>query len=444
MGNGILQKKRAFIGVYGCQMNISDAERMEGQLATLGYERTEDMARADLILLNTCCVRETAEDKVYGKIGEIKHIKRANPALIFGITGCMAQKEGEALIRRAPHIDFVLGTNKVHELKATVRRLESARRGPVVDVLLGDAPLPENVPIERTGRLSAWVPIMYGCNNFCTYCIVPYVRGREHSRRPEDVVREVEEAAAQGFKEITLLGQNVNSYGKDHKLASFAELLLMVDAVKGVERVRYMTSHPKDLSDAVIDAVRQGRHICPHFHLPVQHGSDRILRAMNRVYRKDAYRSLVERIRAAVPDASLTTDLIVGFPGETEEDFGELLDFLREIRYDAAYTFLYSKRSGTPAATMEAQVEDSVKKERLHRLMEVQNEISLEKNAALKGTVQEVLAEGTSRTDEDVWTGRTGTNKIVLWRKKGQETEGDIVRVRITQPQTWVLKGELQ
>ena len=444
MGNGILQKKKAFIGVYGCQMNISDAERMEGQLATLGYERTEDMARADLLLLNTCCVRETAEDKVYGKIGEIKHIKRANPALIFGITGCMAQKEGEALIRRAPHIDFVLGTNKVHELKATVRRLESARRGPVVDVLLGDAPLPENVPIERTGRLSAWVPIMYGCNNFCTYCIVPYVRGREHSRRPEDVVREVEEAAAQGFKEITLLGQNVNSYGKDHKLASFAELLLMVDAVKGVERVRYMTSHPKDLSDAVIDAVRQGRHICPHFHLPVQHGSDRILQAMNRVYRKDAYRSLVERIRAAVPDASLTTDLIVGFPGETEEDFEELLDFLREIRYDAAYTFLYSKRSGTPAATMEAQVEDSVKKERLHRLMEVQNEISLEKNAALKGTVQEVLAEGPSRTDEDVWTGRTGTNKIVLWRKKGQETEGDIVRVRITQPQTWVLKGELQ
>lgn len=444
MGNGILQKKRAFIGVYGCQMNISDAERMEGQLATLGYERTEDMARADLILLNTCCVRETAEDKVYGKIGEIKHIKRMNPALIFGITGCMAQKEGEALIRRAPHIDFVLGTNKVHELKATVRRLESARRGPVVDVLLGDAPLPENVPIERTGRLSAWVPIMYGCNNFCTYCIVPYVRGREHSRRPEDVVREVEEAAAQGFKEITLLGQNVNSYGKDHKLASFAELLLMVDAVKGVERVRYMTSHPKDLSDAVIDAVRQGRHICPHFHLPVQHGSDRILQAMNRVYRKDAYRSLVERIRAAVPDASLTTDLIVGFPGETEEDFEELLDFLREIRYDAAYTFLYSKRSGTPAATMEEQVEDSVKKERLHRLMEVQNEISLEKNAALKGTVQEVLAEGPSRTDEDVWTGRTGTNKIVLWRKKGHETEGDIVRVRITQPQTWVLKGELQ
>ena len=443
MVNGILRKK-AFIGVYGCQMNISDAERMEGQLATLGYERTEDMQNADLILLNTCCVRETAEDKVYGKIGEIKHIKRRNPALIFGITGCMAQKEGEALIRRAPHIDFVLGTNKVHELREVVQELAAKRSTHIVDVFLSDAPLPEDVPIERTGRLSAWVPIMYGCNNFCTYCIVPYVRGREHSRLPEDVVREVAEAAAQGFREITLLGQNVNSYGKDHKRADFAELLRMVDEVEGIERVRYMTSHPKDLSDDVIAAVRESRHICPHFHLPVQHGSDRILKAMNRVYRKDAYRALVERIRAAVPEASLTTDLIVGFPGETAEDFEELLDFLREIRYDAAYTFLYSKRSGTPAATMAEQVADAVKKERLHRLMEVQNAISLEKNEALRDTVQEVLAEGPSRTDDAVWTGRTGTNKIVLWQKKGQETEGDIVRVRIKEPQTWVLKGELQ
>ena len=443
MVKGILRKK-AFIGVYGCQMNISDAERMEGQLATLGYARTADMQNADLILLNTCCVRETAEDKVYGKIGEIKHIKRRNPALIFGITGCMAQKEGEALIRRAPHIDFVLGTNKVHELREVVQELAAKRRAHIVDVFLSDAPLPEDVPIERTGRLSAWVPIMYGCNNFCTYCIVPYVRGREHSRLPEDVVREVAEAAAQGFKEITLLGQNVNSYGKDHRRADFAELLRMVDAVEGIERVRYMTSHPKDLSDDVIAAVRESRHICPHFHLPVQHGSDRILKAMNRVYRKDAYRALVERIRAAVPEASLTTDLIVGFPGETAEDFEELLDFLQEIRYDAAYTFLYSKRSGTPAATMAEQVADAVKKERLHRLMEVQNAISLEKNEALRDTVQEVLAEGPSRTDDAVWTGRTGTNKIVLWQKKGQEAEGDIVRVRIKEPQTWVLKGELQ
>lgn len=444
MVNGILRKKKAFIGVYGCQMNFADAERMAGQLGMLGYERTADMTAADLILLNTCCVRETAEDKVHGKIGEVKHIKSKNPLLIFGITGCMAQKDGEALLRRAPHIDFVLGTNNVHELKTVVEDLILKRRSHIVDVFFGDAPLPENVPIKRTGRLSAWIPIMYGCNNFCTYCIVPYVRGRERSRRPEDVVREVKEVAAQGFKEVTLLGQNVNSYGKEQGGAAFAELLLQVDAVEGIERVRYMTSHPKDLSDDVILAVKQGKHICPHFHLPVQHGSDKILRSMNRVYNKDDYRLLIKRIRAVIPNASFTTDVIVGFPGETEEDFKELLEFLQEIRYDAAYTFCYSKRSGTPAATLPNQVAADVKKERLHRLMSVQNEISLKKNMSLLGTLQKVLAEGPSRTDHSVWTGRTETNKIVLWQKKGYEAEGDILSVCITQPQTWVLKGKLQ
>ena len=438
------KKKKAFIGVYGCQMNISDAERMEGQLGSIGYVRTEEMEQADLILLNTCCVRETAEDKVYGKIGEIKHLKRKNPALIFGITGCMAQKEGDALIKRAPHIDFVLGTNKVHELLKVVQELEAPHKGHIVDVLLGDTELPENVPVERNGSLSAWVPIMYGCNNFCTYCIVPYVRGRERSRMPADVVREVEEAAAQGFKEVTLLGQNVNSYGKDHQQASFAELLARVDKVEGIERVRYMTSHPKDLSDAVIETVKNSRHICEHFHLPVQYGSNKILKAMNRVYTVEQYRALVQRIRAAVPKASITTDLIVGFPGESEEDFRQMLDFLREIRYDAAYTFLYSRRSGTPAATMDGQVPEELKKERLHRLMEVQNQISLEINAGLLGQCLEVLVEGPSRTDARVWTGRTRTNKIVLWDHCGAEAAGDLVSIKITHPQTWVLKGELQ
>ena len=438
------KKKQAFIGVYGCQMNQADAERMEGQLATLGYERTENMDAADLILLNTCCVRESAEDKVYGKIGEIKHLKKQNPRLIFGITGCMAQKEGDALIRRAPHIDFVLGTNKVHELLRVVRELETPHKGHIVDVLLGDTEIPEDVPVQRNGSLSAWVPIMYGCNNFCTYCIVPYVRGRERSRLPEDIVREVREVAAKGFKEVTLLGQNVNSYGKDHKKADFAQLLKLVDEVEGIERVRYMTSHPKDLSDAVIEAVQNGRHICEHFHLPVQYGSNRILKAMNRVYTVETYRELVKKIRAAVPDASITTDLIVGFPGETEEDFQELLAFLREIRYDAAYTFLYSRRSGTPAAVMENQVDEACKKERLHKLMEVQNQISLEINEGFLGRSLEVMVEGPSRTDEKVWTGRTRTNKIVLWDKKGSEQPGNLVEVRITHPQTWVLKGELQ
>lgn len=432
--------KFAYLLVYGCQMNQSDAERMMGQLRTIGYEQTDSMNDADLILINTCCVRETAEDRVYGKIGEIKHLKRQNPELIFGITGCMAQKEGDALIKRAPHIDFVLGTNKVHELTHIVKEIQQ-EHGHLVDVQLGETELPDDVPVARGGKLSAWVPIMYGCNNFCTYCIVPYVRGRERSRLPEDVVKEVEQAVADGYEEVTLLGQNVNSYGKDHKQADFADLLKMVDEVPGIRRVRFMTSHPKDLSDKVIAAIRDGRHLCEHIHLPVQYGSNHILKAMNRVYTVESYRKLVGRIRKEIPNVSLTTDLIVGFPGETDEDFREMLDFLREIRYDSAYTFIYSKRSGTPAATMEHQVEESVKKERLNELMAVQNEISLEINQKLLGKTMEIMVEGPSKNDASVWMGRTRTNKIVLFPHDGEQA-GDFIDVKITHPQTWVLKGE--
>ncbi len=436
-------EKTAFLGVYGCQMNLADAERMAGQLEELGYRRTEDMAAADLILLVTCCVRETAEDKVYGKIGEIKGLKRQRPSLLFGVAGCMAQKEGDALIKRAPHIDFVLGTGRSGELGRVVRDLEAERGRPVVDTQSVTGPIAENCPVARRSHLSAWVPVMYGCDNFCTYCIVPYVRGRERSRRPEDIRREVQEAAAQGYKEITLLGQNVNSYGKDHKLADFADLLRLADEVTGIERVRFMTSHPKDLSQRVIGAVRDGRHICGHFHLPVQHGSDRMLKAMKRGYTAAAYQALVEKIRAAVPGASLTTDLIVGFPGETEQDFGALLNLVREVRFDAAYTFLYSPRSGTPAAKMDGQVADEVKRDRLHRLMAVQDEISRAINDRLQGQAVEVLVEGPSQNDPAVWTGRTRTGKIVLWPHEA-ETVGDLVSVRVAEPQTWVLKGVLE
>ena len=436
-------KKYVKFLTYGCQMNFSDAERMEGELARIGYEPTESMEQADLIMINTCCVRETAEDKVYGKIGEIKGLKRKNPDLLLGITGCMAQKEGEKLIKRAPHIDFVLGTNKIHEVVSTVQKLEAASVKHVVDTEIRESEMPEDVAIHRKTALSAWIPIMYGCNNFCTYCIVPYVRGRERSRLPEDIVKEVQEAAAQGFREITLLGQNVNSYGKDHGKASFAELLAMVDKVEGIERIRYMTSHPKDLSDEVIEVIKNSRHICKHFHLPVQYGSNRILQAMNRVYTVEGYRELVRKIRAAVPEASLTTDLIVGFPGETEEDFQQLMEFLAEIRYDQAYTFIYSKRSGTPAAEMENQVDDRCKHERLNRLMELQNSISLEINQQLTGKTVEVMVEGPSQTDDTVWTGRTDTNKIVLWKHSGSEKPGDLVQVKIHTAQTWLLKGEL-
>ena len=436
--------KKAFVITYGCQGNVSDSERMKGQLKAIGYLPVAgQMSEADLILINTCCVRETAEDKVYGKIGEIKHLKRQNPDLIFGITGCMAQKEGEALVRRAPHIDFVLGTNKVHSLAQVVRRIEIEREH-IVDVELTETELPDEneAPVMRDSKISAWVPIMYGCNNFCTYCIVPYVRGRERSRLPEDVVKEVEQAAADGYKEVTLLGQNVNSYGKDHQKADFADLLKMVDKVQGIKRVRFMTSHPKDLSDRVIEAIRDGEHLCEHIHLPVQYGNNKLLKAMNRVYTVEAYKALVKRLRKALPNASLTTDLIVGFPGETDEDFAELLDFIREIRYDAAYTFIYSQRSGTPAAVLPEQVPDEVKKARLQKLMDVQNEISLSINQSLLGKVMEVMAEGPSKNDENVWMGRTRTDKIVLFAH-GQEQPGDFLEVKITHPQTWVLKGEV-
>ncbi|WP_276676180.1 tRNA (N6-isopentenyl adenosine(37)-C2)-methylthiotransferase MiaB [Selenomonas artemidis] len=426
--------------VYGCQMNIADAERMEGQLQSVDYTRTEETADADVILINTCCVRESAEDKVYGKIGEIKKLKERNPHLIFGIAGCMAQKEGDNLMQRAPHIDFVLGTGKVQELTRIIAEIR-AERSPVVDTVIGNT-IVENLPIARGGKFSAWVPIMYGCNNFCTFCIVPYVRGRERSRTPEDVVAEVRRAVAEGYTEVTLLGQNVNSYGKDHKAADFADLLRMVDEVEGIRRVRFMTSHPKDISDKLIDTIRNGRHLCEHIHLPVQYGSNRILKAMNRVYTVESYRERVRRVREALPDASLTTDLIVGFPGETEEDFAATLDFLREIRYDSAYTFLYSKRSGTPAARMEDQVPDDVKHARLNLLMEEQNKISRDINEKLAGTELEVMVEGESKNDPAVWSGRTRTNKIVLF-PHGTEQAGDFVHVRIDRAQTWVLKGEI-
>ena len=426
--------------VYGCQMNIADAERMEGQLQSVGYTRTEETADADVILINTCCVRESAEDKVYGKIGEIKKLKERNPHLIFGIAGCMAQKEGDNLMQRAPHIDFVLGTGKVQELTRIIAEIR-AERSPVVDTVIGNT-IAENLPIARGGKFSAWVPIMYGCNNFCTFCIVPYVRGRERSRTPEDVVAEVRRAVAEGYTEVTLLGQNVNSYGKDHKAADFADLLRMVDEVEGIRRVRFMTSHPKDISDKLIDTIRNGRHLCEHIHLPVQYGSNRILKAMNRVYTVESYRERVRRVREALPEASLTTDLIVGFPGETEEDFAATLDFLREIRYDSAYTFLYSKRSGTPAARMEDQVPDDVKHARLNLLMEEQNKISRDINEKLAGTELEVMVEGESKNDPAVWSGRTRTNKIVLF-PHGTEQAGDFVHVRIDRAQTWVLKGEI-
>ena len=424
---------------YGCQMNVADSERMSARLRTIGYEPTDAFEDADLILINTCSVRESAEEKILGKIGEIKQLKRRKPSLILGVTGCMAQKDGDALIKRAPHIDFVLGTGRQAELIKIVRLMESFHRH-IVDVNGVSDPIVEELYTPR-GNHSTFIPIMYGCNNFCTYCIVPYVRGRERSRQPEDIIREVQSAVDNGAVEVTLLGQNVNSYGKDHKRATFAQLLEQVSGVEGLKRLRFMTSHPKDLSDELINVIADNPKICEHIHLPVQYGSDRLLKKMNRGYTVEQYRRLVEKLRAEVPGISLTTDLIVGFPSETEADFNLLLEFVKEIKFDAAYTFIYSKRSGTPAATFDDQIDDRLKHERLERLMAVQNEISREINDRLRGQTVEILVEGASKSDEKIYSGRTRTNKLVLF-EHGDERAGDLINVRITQPQTWLLKAE--
>jgi tRNA-2-methylthio-N6-dimethylallyladenosine synthase len=436
------RKKYYHTLTFGCQMNESDTERFAGQLRTGGYEYTEDLELADIIVINTCCVRESAEKKIYGKIGELKRLKAANPNLIIGIAGCMAQKDRDKLFKKAPHIDLVMGTYNVHQLLDLVKEIENSRDR-VLAVWDQAERLAPDTPTIRRNRISAWVPIMYGCNNFCTYCIVPYVRGRERSRPLGDIVKEIEELAADGFKEVTLLGQNVNSYGKDAETqADFADLLISVDKIDGIERIRYMTSHPRDMTDKVIASIASSSKICEHFHLPIQSGSDPMLKAMNRGYTTEYYQKLVSKIRQAVPGASLTTDLIVGFPGETEALFEETLQLIQKIRFDAAYTFLYSQRSGTPAADMPAQIPLVVKKDRLKRLMDIQNQLSLEINKKLEGSTLEVLVEGPSKNNSGTMMGRTRTNKIVIWEAGGEKV-GQLVHIKITKAQTWVLKGNL-
>lgn len=437
------KEKYATILTYGCQMNQADSERMMGQLSQLGYRWTDNIEQADLILINTCCVRETAENKVYGKIGELKRLKREKPHLILIITGCMAQKEKESLIKRAPHIDLVLGTQAIAELKQHIEDIWEKRES-VVAVYDEERPYANEVPPLRRQGISAWVPIMTGCNNFCTYCIVPYVRGREVSRPLDEIIQEVRDLTAEGFKEITLLGQNVNSYGKHglEEKVDFADLLEAIDAVEGVGRIRFMTSHPRDMNEKVLSVIEKSHNICHHIHLPLQSGSNAILKRMNRGYTTEGYTQLVQTIREKMPKASITTDIIVGFPGETDELFEESLSFIDKMNYDAAYTFIYSIRSGTPAATMPDQVKEDVKKERIQRLMDLQNEHSLKHNEKLVGETLEVLVEGPSKNDETHYTGRTGTNKIVLWPKSDKDKIGDLVKVRITKAQTWVLKGE--
>lgn len=427
---------------YGCQMNEADSERYAGQLEELGYRLTTDLEVADVILLNTCCVRETAEGKTLGKIGQLKHLKEQNPNLIIAVTGCMAQEWQDKLFERAPHIDLVIGTHNIHRLVELIQE----RQTKADHYLAADMSVPafHELPARRFNNFFAWVPIMNGCNKFCTYCIVPYVRGREVSRPVADIIKEIEQLASQGYKEITLLGQNVNSYGLDlHDGTDFSSLIEAVDRVDGIERVRYMTSHPKDMTQAMIDAIGCSSKVVNHMHLPIQCGSDALLKKMNRGYTREHYLELIRYARQTISDLVLTTDIIVGFPGETEEMFLDTLSLLREVRFDMAYTFIYSRRTGTPAATMPNQISKEEKSRRLRRLMDVQNEISLALNRAMERKTYDVIVEGPTKNDAAHWFGRTTGNKMIIWEDDGSTAIGDTVRVVVDKGQTWVLKGHI-
>lgn len=437
-------KKTYAIINYGCQMNESDSEHYAGQLLDLGYEASADYEHADVVVINTCCVRENAEKKILGKIGEMKRLKRENPDMVLCVAGCMAQEWGKDLQKKYPQVDLVLGTAHVNNFSSILQNhLAGYGRAESVYDDLAIMPQEFEGSFVRKSSFAAWVPIMYGCNNFCTYCIVPYVRGRERSRSAEAICHEIEKAVALGYKEFTLLGQNVNSYGKDRgEEEGFSKLLELVDAIPGVERIRYMTSHPRDMSEAVVRTIAESQHICKNFHIPVQSGSSRIMKAMNRGYDRERYLKLVETIRRCVPDAVITTDLIVGFPGETEKDFEETLDLLRTVEYDDAFTFIYSPRKGTPAAGFGAQVPDAVKHERLDRLMALQNEICLKRNKRLVGRTLAVMVEGPSKSNPAMLSGRTDGNDLVLWPKIRDHAPGDLVNVKMERAQTWLIRGK--
>ena len=437
-------KKTYAIINYGCQMNESDSEHYAGQLLDLGYEASADYEHADVVVINTCCVRENAEKKILGKIGEMKRLKREDPDMVLCVAGCMAQEWGKDLQKKYPQVDLVLGTAHVNNFSSILQN-HFAGHGRAESVYDDLAIMPQEFEgsFVRKSSFAAWVPIMYGCNNFCTYCIVPYVRGRERSRSAEAICHEIEKAVALGYKEFTLLGQNVNSYGKDRgEEEGFSKLLELVDAIPGVERIRYMTSHPRDMSEAVVRTIAESQHICKNFHIPVQSGSSRIMKAMNRGYDRERYLKLVETIRRCVPDAVITTDLIVGFPGETEKDFEETLDLLRTVEYDDAFTFIYSPRKGTPAAGFGAQVPDAVKHERLDRLMALQNEICLKRNKRLVGRTLAVMVEGPSKSNPAMLSGRTDGNDLVLWPKIRDHAPGDLVNVKMERAQTWLIRGK--
>jgi tRNA-2-methylthio-N6-dimethylallyladenosine synthase len=440
------QKRQYAVLTYGCQMNEHDSEMIAGMLESMGYILAQSINEADIIIINTCCVRESAEQKIYGKIGSLKKIKEERPHLLIGVSGCMMQKPNELnRIRRiAPHVDFVLGTDMIHTLGNVI--LDAYTQRKLVVQISPDEyrQIDEGLPHSRQDDYRAWVAIMHGCNNFCTYCIVPHVRGRERSRTPTAIISEITQLTRKGVKEVTLLGQNVNSYGRGLQTPiDFSDLLMMVNNIPNIQRIRFMTSHPRDLTEKLIKTIEISKHVCEHIHLPAQAGSDRILQLMNRGYNQLQYLELLTQIRERIPHVSVTTDIIVGFPGETEDDFQETLKLCVKAQWDTAYTFIYSNRSGTTASTMVDQIPIAVKKRRLQELMALQNEISLKINQQLLSTTLEVMVEGESQNDAQTLAGRTRTHKLVLFPKLTNLMPGDIVQVRIDEVKTWTLHGQV-
>lgn len=440
---GLGKGKRYLIYTWGCQMNAHDSEVMAGILEEMGFAATEEEGEADLILFNTCAIRENAEDKVFGELGRLKALKLEKPDLLLGVAGCMSQEETvvNKILRSYPHVDLLFGTHNIHRLPTLVKDA-FFNKEMVVEVWNKEGDIVENLPKLRRDGLKAWVNIMYGCDEFCTYCIVPYTRGKERSRAPEEILAEIRELARRGYKEITLLGQNVNAYGKDfvNRKYDFADLLDEIHRID-IPWVRFTTSHPRDFDDHLIQVLSQGGNLLEHIHLPVQSGSNGILKRMNRKYTRESYLDLIRRMKALIPGLTLTTDIIVGFPGETEEDFSQTLRLVEEVGYDAAFTFIYSPRAGTPAAAMEDPVPEGVKKERLQRLNALLAEQGRRKNEALKGKVVEVLVEGESKKDPEMLAARTRNNKLIHF-KGLKEWIGEFVHVRITEPKTWVLMAE--
>ena len=432
------------VTTFGCQMNARDSEKLTGILEEIGYVEEADEEKADFVIYNTCTVRENANKRVYGRLGQLSRIKKENPYMMIGLCGCMMQEEHVVakLKKSYRFVDLIFGTHNIYKFAELIcERLEKGKM--VVDIWKDTDKIVEDLPNERKFKFKSGINIMFGCNNFCSYCIVPYVRGRERSRDPEAIIREIERLVADGVVEIMLLGQNVNSYGKNlENPITFAELLRRIEKIEGLKRIRFMTSHPKDLSDELIEVMRTSKKICKHLHLPVQSGSTEILKKMNRRYTKESYLELVRKIKEAVPDISLTTDIIVGFPGETEEDFLETLDVVRKVRYDSAFTFIYSKRTGTPAATMEDQVPDDVVKDRFDRLLKEVQTISAEVCSVHTGTVQEVLVESVNDHDGSLVTGRMSNNLLVHF-KGCSELIGSIVKVKLNECHGFYYMGEM-